>query len=73
MHALNRVCSKTVRSNHQWFDHDAKRLKLQHKLAEKSWLKSGNNADRTHYMHIKMLLKTPISTEKVSHQLTTRI
>ena len=33
---------KTVRSNHPWFDHDAKRIKLQQRLAEKSWLKSGN-------------------------------
>ena len=24
-----RECSKTVRSSHPWFDHDAKRLKLQ--------------------------------------------
>ena len=28
MHAPKRECSKTVKSNHQWFDHDAKRLKL---------------------------------------------
>ena len=33
-----RKSSKTVRSNHPWFDHDAKRLKLQGRLAEKSWL-----------------------------------
>ena len=51
MHAPKRECSKTVRSNHPWFDHDAKRLKLQWRLVEKCWLKSGNTADRTHYMH----------------------
>ena len=28
IHVPNRECSKTVRSNHPWFDHDAKRLKL---------------------------------------------
>ena len=47
-----RECSKAVRRNHPWFDHDAKRVKLQWRLAEKSWLKSGNNADKTHYMHV---------------------
>ena len=46
------MCSKTVRSNHPWFDHDAKRLKLQWRLAEKCWLRCDNNADRTLYMLI---------------------
>ena len=53
MHAPKGECSKPARSNHPWFDHDAKRLKLQQGLAEKSWLKSGKSADRTHYMHKK--------------------
>ena len=52
MHVPKGECSKTVRNNHPWFDHDAKRLKLQWRLAEKSWLNSGDNADRTHYMDI---------------------
>ena len=52
IHAVKRECTKMVRSNHPWFDHDAKRLKLQWRLAEKCWLKSRNNGDRTHYMHI---------------------
>ena len=47
-----RECTKTVRSNHLWFDHDAKTLKLQRRLAEKCWLKSRTTADRTNYMHI---------------------
>ena len=73
MHASKRQCSKVVRSNHLWFGHGTKRLKLQQRLAEKSRLKSKNNADRTHYMHIKMPPKTPISIEEVLHQLTNRI
>ena len=74
MHAPKRECSKTVRSDHPWFDHDAKRLKLQWRLAEKCWLKSQNNADRTHYMHINIcFLKTPIPIKEVLHQLKTRI
>ena len=52
MHAPMRECSRTVRSHHQWFDDDEKRLKLQWRLAEKRWLKSGNNVDRTHYIYI---------------------
>ena len=52
MHAPMRECTKTVRSNHPWFDHDAKKLKLQRRLAEKCRLKSRTTADRTHYMHI---------------------
>ena len=35
MHAPEGECSKTVRNNHPWFDIDAKRLKLQWRLAEK--------------------------------------
>ena len=52
MYAPMRECTKTVRSNHLWFDHDAKKLKLQRRIAEKCWLKSRTTADRTHYMHI---------------------
>ena len=52
MHAPMREHIKTVRSNHLWFDHDAKKLKLQRRLPEKCWLKSRTTADRTHYMHI---------------------
>ena len=67
-----RECSKTVRSNHPWFDHDAERLKLQQRLAEKNWLKSGNNADKTHHMdmhkcylkHLYQLKKSYIHSQK---------
>ena len=52
MHAPMRECTKPVKSNHPWFDHDAKKLKLQRRLAEKCWPKSRTTADRTHYMHI---------------------
>ena len=52
MHAPMRECTKTVRSNHPWFDHDAKKLKLERRLAGNCWLKSRTPADRTHYMHI---------------------
>ena len=51
-HAPLRECIKTVRSNQPWFDEDAKKLKLQRRLAEKHWLKSRTTADKTHYMHI---------------------
>ena len=52
MHATMRECTKTVRSNHPWFDHNAEKLKLQRRLTETCWLKSRTTADRTHYMHI---------------------
>ena len=52
MHAPMKECIKTVRSNQTWFDQDAKKLKLQRRLAEKHWLKSRPTADKTHYMHI---------------------
>ena len=51
-HAPLRECIKTVRNNQPWFDEDAKKLKLQRRLAEKHWLKSRTAADKTHYMHI---------------------
>ena len=37
-HAPLRECIKTVRNNQPWFDEDAKKLKLQRRLAEKHWL-----------------------------------
>ena len=51
-HAPLTECIKTIRSNQPWFDEDAKKLKLQRRLAEKHWLKSRTTADKTHYMHI---------------------
>ena len=51
-HAPMRECIKTVRSNQPWFDEDAKKLKLQRRLAGKHWLKSRTTADKTHYMYI---------------------
>ena len=51
-HAPLRESIKTVRNNQPWFDEDAKKLKLQRRLAEKHWLKSRTAADKTHYMHI---------------------
>lgn len=52
MHAPMRECTKTISSNHSWFDHDAKKPKLQRRLAEKCWLKFRTTADRTHNTHI---------------------
>ena len=51
-HAPLRESIKMVRNNQPWFDEDAKKLKLQRRLAEKHWLKSRTAADKTHYMHI---------------------
>ena len=67
-----RLCTKTVRSNHPWFDHDAKKLKLQRRMAEKCWLKSRTTADRTHYMHInKCYLRHLYESKK--HYINTQL
>ena len=64
-HAPLRECIKTVRSNQPWFDEDAKKLKLQRRLAEKHWLKSRTAEDKTHYMHInKCYLKHLYQSKK---------
>ena len=76
MHAPMRECTKTVRSNHPWFDHDAKKLKLQRRLAKKCWLKSRTTAERTHYMHInkcylRQLYQRSLTSTHSKNQVTT--
>ena len=72
MHAPMRECTKTVRSSHPWFDHDAKKLKLQRRIAEKCWLKSRTTADRTHYMHINKFYLRHLYQSKKSYINTQR-
>ena len=66
-HAPLRECIKTVRNNQLWFDEDAKKLKLQRRLAEKHWLKSRTAADKTHYMHINKFYLRHLYQSKKSY------